>query len=129
MDADKFMMMGYQKFKHLGLAEVWEVPAIEKSDIVARLTVTEELTALKSRVEQLKGQLAYKWAWKTVAPLASQAQSKQVGTKTYHWCPNHIKWCIHMPVECKGLTKNDFPATSVPGAWSSFYDNGQYTTY
>jgi hypothetical protein len=61
MDADKLMMVGHQKFKSLGLAEVWEAPVIKKSDIVALATVTEDkLTALKTTVEQLKGQLASK---------------------------------------------------------------------
>jgi hypothetical protein len=30
--------------------------------------------------------------------------SDEVNVKMYHWCPNHKKWCIHTPVECKALT-------------------------
>ena len=130
MDADKLMMMGHQKFKNLGLAEVWEAPVDDKKDIVA-LTTTEELTALKTTVEELKVLLASKkkpstgdkdkWAWKSIAPQASQPKTKQVNAKVYHWCPNHVKWCIHTPAECKGLTgnKNDTPATSSTGTEST----------
>jgi hypothetical protein len=123
MDADKLMMMGYQKFKTLGLAEV--LTASVDKDIVALKTQTEEIIALKTTVAQLEAQANQrtntrtgdkdKWAWKTVAPKANQSLSKQVNNKTYHWCPNHVKWCIHTPAECKGLTKSDVP-TSVTGS-------------
>ena len=124
MDADKLMMMGYQKFKNLGLSEVLTAPA-DKADIVALKTQTEEITALKTSVEQLLQAQGTKrsnagtgdkdkWAWKSVAPKSNQALTKQVNNKTYHWCPNHVKWCIHKPADCKGLTRSDVP-TSVNG--------------
>ena len=85
MDADKLMMMGYQKFKNLGLSEVLAAPA-DKTDIVALKTQTDEITALKTTVEQLQAQVNKqmntgtsdkdKWAWKTIAPKANQALSK-----------------------------------------------------
>jgi hypothetical protein len=123
MDADKLMMLGYQKFKNLNLHNTWQAPpAVDKADIIALSTLSEELLALKTTIEGLKGQLAQKkkgekgdpskWAWKSIAPSANQAQSKQVNSKTYHWCPNHTMWCIHTPADCKGLTKADFSASS-----------------
>jgi hypothetical protein len=124
MDADKLMMMGYQKFKNLGLSETLAAPAIEKTDIVALKTATEELMALKTTVEQLQAQLGNKkpkngdtdkWAWKAIAPKANQSQTKQVNNKTYHWCPNHVKWCIHTPADCKGFAKATVP-TSISGS-------------
>jgi hypothetical protein len=127
MDADKLMMMGHQKFKNLGLAEVWEAPVAEKTDIVALATVSEEILALKTTIEQLRGQMnnkkknasdGEKWAWKLVAPHANQAQSKQVNNKNYYWCPHHVKWCIHKPADCKGLNTNDVPS-SVSGGPST----------
>ena len=88
---------------------------------MALKTQTEEIIALKTTVAQLEAQVNKrtntgtgdkdKWAWKTIAPKANQALSKQVNNKTYHWCPNHVKWCIHTPAECKGLTKRDVPTT------------------
>ena len=117
MDADKLMMLGYQKFKNLNLHNTWQAPAAEdKKDIVALATLSEELLALKTTIEGLKGQLATKkkpkggadsgkWAWKSVAPQANQAQTKEYNSKTYHWCPNHVMWCIHTPAECKGIKK------------------------
>jgi hypothetical protein len=122
MDADKLMMLGYQKFKNLNLHNTWQAPpAKDKADIVALLALGEELLALKTTIKGLKGQLgkkekaggaeAGKRAWKSVAPSANQAQSKQVNSKTYHWCPNHTMWCIHTPAECKQI-KTDSPASS-----------------
>jgi hypothetical protein len=124
MDADKLMTWGYQKYKNLGLADTLAAPAVDKADIVALKTQTEEILALKSTVERLEAQVSGKknpggsgggdngkWAWKAVAPKANQALSKQVNNKTYHWCPTHAKWCIHTPAECKGLTKSDVPSS------------------
>ncbi len=118
MDADRLMTLGHMKFKNLGLAVTWDTPeATPKADIVALPTVTEEITALKTTLEALIAQLPAKksspgdnakWAWKAIAPKANQAQSKQVNSKVYHWCPNHVKWCIHTPAECKGLIKTPF---------------------
>jgi hypothetical protein len=126
MDADKLMMMGYQKFKNIGLSETLAAPAVEKTDIVALKAATEELMALKTTVEQLQqAQLGNKkpkngdtdkWAWKAIAPKANQSQTKQVNSKTYHWCPNHVKWCIHTPADCKGFAKPTNVPTSVSGS-------------
>jgi hypothetical protein len=121
MYVDKLMMLGYQKLKNLNLHNTWQALAAEdKADTISLSALNKELTALKTTIEGLKGQLgtkkkgadSKKWAWKYVAPSANQAQSKQVGSKTYHWCPNHTMWCIHTPAECKGLTKADFSASS-----------------
>jgi hypothetical protein len=42
-----------------------------------------------------------KWAWKLDPPKAGAVHTIQKGETTYHWCPNHEKWCIHTPTECK----------------------------
>jgi hypothetical protein len=80
MDADKLIMLGYQKFKNLNLHQTWQAPsADDKSDVVALSTLSEELLALKSTITGLKDQLAPgkkktggdndKWAWKSAAPI------------------------------------------------------------
>ena len=56
MDANKLMMMGYQKFKNLGLSETLEAPSTDKADIMALKTQTDEITALKTTMEQLQAQ-------------------------------------------------------------------------
>ena len=125
MSADKLMMLGYQKFKNLNLHQTWQAPTQEeKNDIVALTsTLSEEMVALKTTIAGLKEQLgnkkkpgsdADKWAWKATAPNANQAKTKQVNNKTYHWCPNHVKWCIHTPAECKGLAKTTQPESAPP---------------
>jgi hypothetical protein len=130
MDADKLMMLGYQKFKNLNLHQTWQAPpADDKNDVVALSTLSEELVALKSTIAGLKDQLTTgkkkgsgdhdKRAWKSTAPTMGQAQTKQFNNKTYHWCPTHEKWCIHTPAECKGLTKANFSASTPPSRGTS----------
>jgi hypothetical protein len=124
MDADKLMMLGYQKFKNLNLHQTWEAPTQDdKNDVVALSTLSEELLALKTTIAGLKDQLAPnkgkkfdgdKWAWKDKAPTAGQAHTKQFNGKTYHYCPNHEKWCIHTPAECKGITKANSSGSTAP---------------
>jgi hypothetical protein len=41
------------------------------------------------------------WAWKDVPPADGAAQTKVVESKTYHWCPKHVAWCIHTPADCR----------------------------
>jgi hypothetical protein len=100
MDADKLMIWGYQKFKNLGLSETLEAPAVDKADIVALKTQTEEILALKSTVAQLQAQVNGKknpgtggggdngkWAWTAIAPKVNQAQSTQMNKKTTTGAP------------------------------------------
>jgi hypothetical protein len=36
-----------------------------------------------------------------------------VNSKTYHWCPNHVMWCIHTPADCKGHKKPETVSSDV----------------
>ena len=50
--------------------------------------------ARKKEIEQLE-------AWKKVAPKAGEPQTKvHSNGKTYHWCEDHMTWCIHLPADC-----------------------------
>jgi hypothetical protein len=61
MDADKLMMLGYQKLKNLNLHQTWEAPPAEnKSDIITLSALSKELVVLKTTTEELKTQLASK---------------------------------------------------------------------
>jgi len=42
-----------------------------------------------------------KQAWKKVEPKPEEAQTKQVGGKTFNWCMHHKAWCMHKPSECR----------------------------
>ena len=40
-------------------------------------------------------------AWKLVAPKAGEPKTKVHSYgKTYHWCEDHMMWCIHTPDQC-----------------------------
>jgi hypothetical protein len=46
-----------------------------------------------------------KFAWKLIPPRDNEPSMKKVyvdgKTKAYHWCPHHLQWTIHSPMECK----------------------------
>jgi hypothetical protein len=85
MDADKLMILGYQKFKNLNLHHTWQAPTPdEKNDAVALSALTKELLALKTTIAGLKEQISLgnkkkaesdKWAWKDKKPTVGQAQT------------------------------------------------------
>jgi hypothetical protein len=39
--------------------------------------------------------------WEWIPPEDKEPKVKQVGKKTWHWCPHHEKWTIHKPENCK----------------------------
>jgi uncharacterized membrane protein YgcG len=41
------------------------------------------------------------WAWKDIPPADGAPKTKVVESKTYHWCPKHAAWCIHLPADCR----------------------------
>ncbi len=47
-----------------------------------------------------KGDDDEKWAWKLKPPTTNAPQTKQIETKTYHWCPKHAAWTVHLPADC-----------------------------
>jgi hypothetical protein len=47
-----------------------------------------------------KGKQKEDKVWKKVPPKAGDGKSKEVGKYTYHWCKNHMAWCMHKPSEC-----------------------------
>jgi hypothetical protein len=46
-----------------------------------------------------------KFAWKLIPPRDNEPSMKKMyvdgTTKAYHWCPHHLQWTIHSPMECK----------------------------
>jgi hypothetical protein len=48
--------------------------------------------------------------WKLVAPKGTEAKTKKVGAKTFHWCSYHKLWSIHSEKECR---KGGFSQTPV----------------
>jgi hypothetical protein len=46
-----------------------------------------------------------KFAWKLIPPRDNEPSLKKMyvdgKTKAYHWCPHHLQWTIHTPMECK----------------------------
>ena len=54
-------------------------------------------------------------AWKYVAPSSGDKQTKEVGNKTYHWCPHHKLWSLHKPTECR-LAKSNSDGGTPPAS-------------
>ena len=91
----------------------WHAPIKENQEILA---LTAETIALKERFNSKdKGASRQeKQAWKKVEPKPDEAQTKQVGAKTFNWCIHHKAWCMHKPSECRlGMpTANAVTATA-----------------
>jgi len=40
-------------------------------------------------------------AWKKIPPKDGDEKSKKKGKHMFHWCENHMAWCMHRPSECR----------------------------
>jgi hypothetical protein len=84
-------------------AGTWQ-PALEKQQV-------SELAALAAKVDDIKtgrnGRNKQKIvkneknAWKFIVPKEGEAKTMEYETRTYHWCPKHKYWTMHLPSECK----------------------------
>jgi hypothetical protein len=50
--------------------------------------------------------------WKLVAPSGTDAKTKKVGAKTFHWCSYHKLWSIHSKKECRKGGSSQITAVS-----------------
>ena len=125
-DPRVLMDQALKKMETLKQTNKWMIPSSEESQIIA---LQAELNKLKSSKTPKKAstkpaasksdkqesgdktegnktkssrQSREKPAWMLVAPKAGEAKTKEVGEKTYHWCPTHASWVRHKPSECLG---------------------------
>ena len=113
------MGLALNKYKTLVESENWEAPTADSQIValMARLTSLEKKKTspapkkgkdLSGETKKKKGgpndtprKNDKKWAWKDKKPKDGESKTKKVDGKTYHWCPKHKAWTIHLPAECK----------------------------
>jgi len=109
------------KYKNLVLEKQWNALSPEEEKLIALTARFEELKDknLKLSKNLQPGRKSQKpnpkrtpnaksnkkkdkeYAWKKVPPKAGQAHMINRDSKTYHWCPEHLAWCVHKPSDCK----------------------------
>jgi hypothetical protein len=106
----------------------WLKPDEDQQQILALQVQLKEVKALKEKCKdrnkdqkqvkrllqgKAKKETNKKWAWKDKAPLPGESHTRVFEGKTYYWCPNHLKWCLHKPSECN-LKEEEEKGSSKP---------------
>jgi hypothetical protein len=138
---DYVMMKAEVKSKVLEREGKYIMPTKEDEKIIA---LSAEFDKVKSHNAELSKQLASgkrskpssdggarrprpntgKWAWKDVEPPTGSPHTKAVDGKTYHWCPKHSAWTLHLPSACRmgEAVKTDEPSSQVNQAIAAIAD-------
>jgi len=128
IDAYKLMTYAENQFMEMTRDKEWHTPQKENQEILA---LTAEIKALKERFNNKDKGVSRqeKHAWKKVEPKPKEAQTKQVGGKTFNWCGHHKAWCMHKPSECRlGMpTTNAVTATGNSSEVTCRSDNAAVT--
>jgi len=118
---DSLMNDAQNKYKNLVLEKQWNALSPEEEKLIALTARFEELKdknlklsknlqpgrkpqkpnskrSPKSKSNKKKDK---EYAWKKVPPKSGQAHTINRDKKTYHWCPEHLAWCVHKPEDCK----------------------------
>ena len=110
LSPERLMELAGNKYKSLVEEDMWQAPTASDKEIVALRAQIESLKSYSNptKKEKLdkkkkfeKKKESDKYAWKTVAPKTGEPIKKTVGSKLYHWCPNHFAWTLHTPEQCK----------------------------
>jgi hypothetical protein len=138
---DYVMMKAEVKSMVLAREGKWVMPSKEDETIIALSAAFEKI---KSHNEELNKQLTStkrsanppaggrkprtntgKWAWKDVEPPTGSPHTKTVDSKTYHWCPKHSAWTLHLPSACRmgEAVKTDEPSDQVNQALAAIADD------
>ena len=119
---DTLMHDALNKYKNIKLEGKWNSLTPEQEKL---LTLTAEFQELKDKNLKLsKGitnkssnqKKSKKWnknsssnkkgkkkdfTWKKIPPKEGSKNTIEKDGKTYHWCSEHLAWCIHKPHECE----------------------------
>ena len=120
---DSLMHDALNKYKNIKLENKWNSLSPEQEKI---LTLTAKFEELKDKNLKLsksllngkkynpknqnfkkkksvnkKNKKEKDYTWKKVPPNEGAPETIQRDNKTYHWCPEHLAWCIHKPEECE----------------------------
>ena len=125
------------KFKDRKRSDKWQAPTMVEEQIIAltaqlgdlqkakstnatpeksKKTGTKKGTGDSAKTKVKADRYAEKYAWKLIPPACGEPTTKEVGSKTYHFCPHHNNgagaWVIHLPSKCDNREgKKDKPAT------------------
>jgi hypothetical protein len=97
----------------------------------ARTEQEEQIITLRAEIEHLKAscvkppkspklpgkqgdKFTWKWKWKESPPKEGEPIKKEFEGKTYHWCPGHKFWTMHLPHECTVLHPEKKAPTNTP---------------
>ena len=129
------MQVVLTKYKDRKRSDMWQAPSAEAEQIMALTVQISDLKKAKgpATIERSKksggaksdtkkksraNAYAEKYAWKLVAPASGEPTTKDVDSKTYHFCPNHNDgmggaWLIHLPSKCdrRDVKKKDKPTS------------------
>jgi hypothetical protein len=130
LEYEHLMTLAENKFKIRKIRGTWNAPSREEEKTVA---LEAKLKRLESKPPDFKtpkpdyssrgntgavnkpGSAAKKSPnrreepWMLIAPKEGETKTKDFNGKTWHWCPNHKKWCVHKPEDCKGISKGSAP--------------------
>ena len=114
---DSLMEAAVNKYKTIVEAGQWQAHSPEQEKIIALQAKIDrwekKSPPKKSEPKKKKGKGKdkdgegkrkaedKKWAWKLKAPPANAPRTKQFEAKTYHWCPKHAAWTVHLPADCR----------------------------
>ena len=110
-EVEELMEVAANQYKMLVESGTWKTTEASEDRFVA---LTAEIAALKqvnesykSKAEEnrVKGEKSKKEEkpsppWKAIAPKEGALQTRNVGSKTFTWCPHHKYWGQHDPASC-----------------------------
>ena len=133
----KSRQVALNKYLDRKRADEWQAPSIEAEQIMAltaRIDAKETKATPAPNADKVKkgnnkkgekkkardakeAKFAEKYAWKLLPPADGEAKTKEVNSKTYHFCHHHHDgkgaWVIHHPSKCdKRDVKKDKPHTT-----------------
>ena len=122
LTVDSLMHDALNKYKNIRLEGKWNSLSPEQEKILTltaqfedlkdkNLKLSKGLTSKKpnqrsnkktmKRTENKKKKSNKDFAWKKVPPKEGAKQTLEKDGKSYHWCPEHLAWCIHRPEDCE----------------------------
>ena len=80
---------------------------ISKSLLNGKKHSPKNLNHKKKKPSSKKNKKEKDYTWKKVPPKEGAPEKIERDDKTYHWCPEHLAWCIHRPDQCELKKKRE----------------------
>jgi hypothetical protein len=113
----KYIMSSKEDGKIIALSATFEKIKSHDEELNRQLTSTKRSANPQGGGRKPRANTG-KWAWKDVEPPTGSPYTKTVEGKTYHWCPKHSAWTLHLPSACRmgEAVKTDEPSSQVDQA-------------